>query len=150
VLETEFGPRVAATGHVLELVVDGPVFARGDEGRVLQIGRNLIENAITHTPPGTAITVTAGTEGDRAVLSVADDGPGIPDDARQAVFDRFYRLGGTVASGSGLGLAIARELAELMGGDIELESRPGLTRFTLVLPSEAGRPAETLVVARRG
>jgi two-component system, OmpR family, sensor kinase len=149
-LETEFGPRAAATGHLLELAVDGPVFASGDEGRVLQIGRNLIENAITHTPPGTAITVTARTEGHRAALSVADDGPGIPGDAREAVFDRFYRLGGTVASGSGLGLAIARELAELMGGDIELESRPGLTRFTLVLPSEAGRPAKTLVSARRG
>jgi signal transduction histidine kinase len=150
VLETEFGPRVAAAGHTLELDVEGPVFARGDEGRVLQIGRNLVENAITHTPPGTAITVTVRTDGDRATLAVTDDGPGIPAEAWVAVFDRFYRLGGAVASGSGLGLAIARELAELMDGELELESRPGLTRFTLVLPSEAGRPAETLVSARRG
>ena len=150
VLETEFGPRVAAAAHTLELDVDGPVFARGDEGRVLQIGRNLVENAITHTPSGTAIVLTARTRGSTATLSVADDGPGIPDEAREAVFDRFYRLGGTVASGSGLGLAIARELAGLMDGELELESRPGLTRFTLVLPSEAERPAETLFAARRG
>ena len=150
VLETEFGPRVSASGHTLEVDSLGPVFARGDEGRVLQIGRILIENAIVHTPYGTAITLTARTEGGRALLAVSDDGPGIPEEARQAVFDRFYRLGGAVASGSGLGLAIARELAELMDGQLELDSRPGRTRFTLVLPSEAGRPAERLVPARRG
>jgi signal transduction histidine kinase len=147
VLETEFGPRVVTEGHTLELDNGGPVFARGDEGRVLQIGRILVENALIHTPPGTAISLRARTDAGRATLSVADDGPGIPDDAREAVFDRFYRLGGAVASGSGLGLAIARELAELMDGELELESRAGLTRFTLVLPSEAGRAAETLVPA---
>ena len=67
-------------------------------------------------------------------------GPASPRTA-DAVFERFYRLDGTVASGSGLGLAIARELAELMGGRIALESRPGWTRFTLVLRSaDAPRP----------
>ena len=115
---------------------EGPVFARGDEARVLQIGRILVENAIVHTPPGTTVTVTTGLVGGRATLSVSDDGPGIPGDSQDAVFDRFYRLGGTVASGSGLGLAIARELAELMGGTIELVSGPGETRFTLVLAAD--------------
>ena len=133
--------------QTLELDAGRPVAARGDETRVLQIGRILVDNAIVHTPPGTAIRVSVEAEGNRATLSVTDDGPGIPDDDRQAVFERFYRLGGTVASGSGLGLAIARELAELMDGRVELESRPGLTRFTLVLPSEAGRSAPTLVSA---
>jgi signal transduction histidine kinase len=105
---------------------------------VLQIGRILVDNAIVHTPAGTSIRLIVSGSGSRATLAVIDDGPGIPEDARQVVFERFYRLGGTVASGSGLGLAIARELAELMDGHVELESRPGWTRFTLVLPSEAG------------
>jgi signal transduction histidine kinase len=61
------------------------------------------------------------------------------------VFERFYRLDGTVASGSGLGLAIARELAELMGGRIELDSQNGWTLFTLVLSADVGdREPETL------
>ena len=53
------------------------------------------------------------------------------------MFERFYRVEGAVASGSGLGLAIARELAELMGGEVELEASNGATRFSLVLPAQA-------------
>ncbi len=132
-LTTEFGPRSAAAGHLLELEASEPVAVLADEERVLQIGRILVENAVVHTPPGTAVRIAAGTQGSRALLSVTDDGPGIPEESQNAVFERFFRLGGTVASGSGLGLAIARELAERMGGRIELESQPGLTRFTLVL-----------------
>jgi signal transduction histidine kinase len=70
-------------------------------------------------------------------LAVVDDGPGIPPDAQTHVFERFFRLEGTVAAGSGLGLAIAREVAGLMEGRIELESRAGVTRFTLLLPADA-------------
>ena len=145
-LVAEFGPRAATSGHELELGDAGAhaaqaVHARGDEARVVQIGRILVENAIVHTPPGRTVTLSAEVAGGRATLTVTDDGPGIPDQARTQVFERFYRLDGTIASGSGLGLAIARELAELMGGRIELESRPGLTRFTLVLAAAAaGRP----------
>jgi signal transduction histidine kinase len=140
VLATELGPRASASGHRLELDSPYPVHARGDEGRVLQIGRIIAENAIVHTPPGTTVTITTGLDAGRASLSVSDDGPGIPDESRDAVFDRFVRLGGTVASGSGLGLAIAREIAELMGGRIELRSRPGSTRFTLVLTADSAVP----------
>jgi signal transduction histidine kinase len=150
VLAAEFGPRVSAAGHTLELDVRAPAYARGDETRVLQIGRILVENAIVHTQPGTSIGLTVAAEGERAMLVVSDDGPGIPDEARQAVFERFYRLGGRVASGSGLGLAIARELAALMGGRIELESREGSTRFTLVLAGEAAARAGILEAARKG
>jgi signal transduction histidine kinase len=74
----------------------------------------------------------------RAELAVEDEGQGIPEEHEEQVFERFYRLEGGVASGSGLGLAIARELAELMGGTIELDSRPGRTRFALILPSASG------------
>jgi signal transduction histidine kinase len=142
---SEFGPRAAASDHPLEAAGDGVVPARGDEERVLQIGRILVENAIVHTPPGTTIRVSAAVDGRRATLTVADDGPGIPRDVQNQVFERFYRLDGTLASGSGLGLAIARELAELMGGRIELDSQNGWTLFTLVLSADAGdREPETL------
>ena len=65
-----------------------------------------------------------------------DDGPGIPISQREAVFARFYRVEGGMASGSGLGLAIAREIARLMGGDVRLDSESGPTVFTLDLPAE--------------
>ncbi len=143
-LATEFGPRLAAQRHPLELSVQGQVGALADEERVLQIGRILVENAVVHTPEGTTVRIGAGREGSRALLWVEDDGPGIPAESQQEVFERFFRLGGTVASGSGLGLAIARELAELMGGRIELESLPGRTRFMLALTAESQpRPSET-------
>jgi signal transduction histidine kinase len=149
VLATELGPRAAAAGRRLDLDTSGPVHARGDEARVLQIGRILAENAIVHTPAGTTVTLATGLDDGRATLSVSDDGPGIPEESRDAVFDRFVRLGGTVASGSGLGLAIAREIAELMGGSIDLRSRPGSTRFTLVLTADSVVP-EPAVPARKG
>ena len=119
---------------------------------MLQIGRILVENAIVHTPAGTTVTVEAAAAGGSRDAGGHRRRPGHPRRRRsEAVFERFYRLGGTVASGSGLGLAIARELAELMDGRIELESRPGFTRFTLVLPADAGtQAARALVAAEKG
>jgi len=136
-LLTEFSARATASGR--ELTYEGPISAPAiaDEERVLQVGRVLVDNAIVHTAPGTAIKVVVAVDNDEAKLSVCDDGPGIPAEAHDQVFERFFRLEGGVASGSGLGLAIARELAELMGGRIELESRAGATRFTLVLRADA-------------
>jgi signal transduction histidine kinase len=128
--------RGRADDHAVELAT-GPVAAEGDAERVLQIGRILLENALVHTPPGTVVRVSTALEGARATLTVADNGPEIPLEARKQVFERFYRLDGTRASGSGLGLAIARELAEVMGGRIELDAEDGWTRFTLVLRAEA-------------
>ena len=134
---SEFGPRSLVSGHAIEVAADLPVVARGDSERVLQIGRILVENALRHTPGGTTVRVSAARDGFRATLTVADDGPGIPREAWNQVFERFYRLDGSVSSGSGLGLAIARELAELMGGRIELDSQNGWTLFTLVLAADA-------------
>ncbi|HEY4346094.1 MAG TPA: HAMP domain-containing sensor histidine kinase [Gaiellaceae bacterium] len=150
VLSVEFAPRVVKVGDRLEVGGSDPALARGDETRVLQIGRILVENAIVHTPPGTTIHLRAEVTGSRATLAVGDDGPGIPDEARQAVFERFYRLEGRVASGSGLGLAIARDLAGLMGGRIELDSKSGSTCFTLALPADVPQAAQTLEAARKG
>lgn len=135
-LAEEFHAVALSSDH--ELAVNGgttEVTALGDEERVLQIGRILVENALIHTPPGTPIRLAATRRDGSALLSVEDEGPGIPPEHSGQIFDRFYRLEGSVASGSGLGLAIARELAELMGGSVELEPAPGRTLFSLVLPA---------------
>ena len=134
-LAADLGPLAAATGHVVESTVHGQPWAAADDERVRQIGRALVANALVHTPAGTHVTIRAHRVGDRAELVVEDDGPGIPDGAQEAVFERFYRAEGGVASGSGLGLAIAKELAALMEGAVRLESRPGRTVFTLELPT---------------
>jgi two-component system OmpR family sensor kinase len=127
----------AASGHVLDTDAEGEVWALGDEERVLQVARAIVVNALSHTPSGTRVTVRVRRRAERAELAVVDDGPGIPAAQREAVFDRFYRVEGGIASGSGLGLAIAKELARLMGGSVRLESRPGHTVFTLDLAAEA-------------
>jgi signal transduction histidine kinase len=143
-LAAEFGPRAAAAEHRLEVATESGE-AHGDAERVLQIGRVLVENALVHTPPGTTVRVSSAVDGGRATLTVANDGPGIPREAQQQIFERFYRLDGARASGSGLGLAIARELAEVMDGRIELDSQNGWTLFTLVLRADVPDRAAELV-----
>jgi len=133
-LAEEFGPIAQAGGHELDAVVGVETGAMGDEERVRQIGRVLVENALHHTPTGTGVRVRARVNGEFAELTIEDDAGGIPARHSQHVFDRFYRIEGTLASGSGLGLAIARELAGLMDGDIALRSSLGRTAFTLTLP----------------
>jgi signal transduction histidine kinase len=135
-LAEEFHPVAQGTEHSLQATASEPVFADADELRVLQIGRILVENALLHTPPGIAVRVRASLRDGQAVLEVEDEGPGIASEQLNQLFERFYRLDGTRASGSGLGLAIARELAELMDGTIEVDSRPGQTVFRLALPRE--------------
>jgi two-component system, OmpR family, sensor kinase len=112
--------------------------ARCDPDRVAQIIRILIDNALTHTPQGTKVTITALRERGSAQVIVGDDGRGIDRRSQQKVFERFYS--GDAAAGSGLGLAIAAELADRMGGDLQLVSRRGFTAFTLTLPPD-GRAA---------
>jgi signal transduction histidine kinase len=139
-LVEEFGPAARAGGNELELEEHRGAVADADELRVFQIGRILVENALLHTPPGTAVRVRALQRDGSAVLEVEDEGDGIPPAQRDQLFERFFRLDGTRASGSGLGLAIAKELAELMNGRIAVDSQPGRTVFALVLP--LGRAAE--------
>jgi signal transduction histidine kinase len=136
-LVAELDHVAAVSGHVLQSQVDEDVWCGADENRVIQVGRALSVNALVHTPPGTRVVVRAARRGARARLEVEDDGPGIAPGQQEAVFERFYRVEGGRASGSGLGLAIARELARLMRGSVQLESKPGRTVFTLDLPGGA-------------
>lgn len=133
-LVEEFGPAARAGRHELELEEHRGAVANADELRVFQIGRILVENALLHTQPGTAVRVRALRRDGSAVLEVEDEGDGVPTGHREQLFERFFRLDGTRASGSGLGLAIAKELAELMEGEITMDSVPGRTVFALVLP----------------
>jgi two-component system, OmpR family, sensor kinase len=142
-LAEEFHAVALSSDH--ELAVDGGdavVTALGDEERVLQIGRIFVENALIHTPPGTPVRIATALRNGSAVLMVEDEGPDIPAEYSGQIFDRFYRLEGSVASGSGLGLAIARELGELMGGSVELEPSPGRKLFSLTLPAA---PADSAI-----
>jgi signal transduction histidine kinase len=144
-LVDELTPLAEATGHRLVLETDPDAWAVADEERVLQIGRALAGNALTHTPAGTEIRITSAQVDGRAELAVSDDGPGIPREHADRIFDRFYRVEGPHASGSGLGLAIARELAERMGGTVELASASGRTTFTLSLPATSVAAGELAV-----
>ena len=138
-LADEFAAVALSSDHPIAVDAgDGPVEALADETRTLRIGRALLDNAIRHTPGGTAIRLSAEQADGHAVLRVEDAGPGIPPQQAHQVFERFHRAEGAHASGSGLGLAIARELAYAMGGRVVLESTAGRTVFSLELPS-AGR-----------
>jgi signal transduction histidine kinase len=132
----EFEPALAGHDARLEVGAEPGVVATADPDRVAQILRILIDNALTHTPEGTAISVAAQSRDGTAGLVVTDDGPGIEPRSRERVFERFYT--GDEVSGSGLGLAIARELALRMGGTLELRARRGRTEFELRLPAAGG------------
>jgi two-component system, OmpR family, sensor kinase len=144
----EFRPAAKLHGSKLQVRGRGQAVALADANRVSQIIRILIDNALTHTPEGTTVTVTA-VRGDRsAELIVGDDAKkGIDPRAIDRVFDRFYT--GDTATGSGLGLAIADELAARMGGGLEVASRRGHTAFTLRLPpaKRRGRAIEPVEAA---
>jgi two-component system OmpR family sensor kinase len=106
---------------------------------VRQVIRILLDNALTHTPEGTKVTVTTYSVNRRAELTVSDDGPGIPRRVQNRIFERFYTADS--AGGSGLGLAIARELAQRMQGGIAIASSKRFTAFTLDLPRSRTVPA---------
>jgi signal transduction histidine kinase len=135
-LAKEFQPAAQHHRSRLELrSAAEAAFAYGDPGRVAQIIRILLDNAFTHTPEGTAVTMTTLRQNGATELIVSDEGPGIVPQDRERVFERFFS--GDVAGGSGLGLAIARELAARMDGSLAVTSNKGFTAFTLALPAQA-------------
>jgi two-component system OmpR family sensor kinase len=130
----EFEPALAAHDSHVELrLPPAPVEVVADPERVAQVMRILIDNAITHTPPGTDLVVSASRRGDRARLGVGDFGPGIHRTMLPRIFEPFVTSDD--AQGSGLGLAIAGELADRMDGRLAVDSQPGRTTFTLELPA---------------
>lgn len=110
--------------------------ATGEFRRVLQVLLNLLGNAIRYSPDHSQIWIRVDREGDRAMVTVADQGQGIDAEQQAVVFEKFERLGRTDSGGSGLGLYIARRLARAMDGELTVDSAPGQgARFTLSLPA---------------
>jgi signal transduction histidine kinase len=116
-----------------------PAAARGDARWLRRAIDNLVDNAIKFTPSGTTVTVTTRRTGATARVSVLDEGPGIPAEARDAVFDRFRRLDASrtrATGGSGLGLSIVREIARAHGGSVRVQPGPhGGSLFVLAVPA---------------
>ncbi|MGB2922238.1 MAG: HAMP domain-containing sensor histidine kinase [Mycobacterium sp.] len=133
---------IAGPDHAWELdLPDEPVMVAGDEARLHQVLANLLANARTHTPPGTAVTTSLAVS-DRAdvVLTVLDDGPGVPAWLQPDVFERFARGDSSRSrrgGSTGLGLAIADAVVRAHGGTIAVHSVPGRTEFTVRLPGNA-------------
>ena len=139
------GPARAERGNGLELALDGgPLLATGIESRLVQVFQNLLDNALSFSPSGAPVTVRAARENGTLAVTVDDEGPGIPEENLDSVFERFYtqrpeseRFG----SHSGLGLAIARQIVEAHRGSIAASNRydgnGGIAgaRFTVRLPA---------------
>lgn len=101
---------------------EGPVWVRGHPEALFRAVRNLIENAIRHTPNGGSVDVEVWTD---CVVRVLDDGPGVPEGERESIFGRFWRRDRHDAGGRGLGLAIVARVAEAHGGSITVDNRRG-------------------------
>lgn len=155
VLDAVTDARAAGPGHhwVLDLPEE-PVTVPGDAPRLHQVLANLLANARGHTPVGTTVTVTLASEGEgegegdgagaagagTVRIGVHDDGPGVPDDIRSGVFERFTRAEhrrhpDAPGGGAGLGLSIVAAVVEAHGGGVDLDSAPGATTFTVRLPA---------------
>jgi signal transduction histidine kinase len=108
-----------------------PVRVRGNAAMLFQAVRNLVENAIAHTPEGTTVEIVVGDDGK---VRVIDEGPGVPPNERELIFRRFWRRDRTRTNGSGLGLSIVARIAEAHGGSIRVEDgAAGGAMFTLSL-----------------
>ena len=131
-------------GASMKLEAPRAAWVRGDPDSLAQILRILLDNALRFAPSGTVVTVSVRERGNHRDLAVCDGGPGIPDEDRERIFERFQR-GSQVPTGAGfgLGLAIGRELAHRMSGQLRLSSTVSPTCFTLELPAAHTAPASS-------
>jgi two-component system OmpR family sensor kinase len=138
VIDSVSDAHAAGRGHVWKMDLPSrPVVVDGDEPRLHEVIANLLTNARVHTPEGTTVTAELGVDGDDAMIVVADDGPGIPDDLQPLLFERFARGDSSRSrhtGSTGLGLAIVQAVVVAHGGSVEVDSEPGSTRFIVRLP----------------
>lgn len=116
----EIAPAALGRGVHLELTEGEAVVVRGNPVLLRILLRNLIDNAVRHTPPGTSVWINVRQEQGQGCLSVSDNGPGIPEPERARLAERFYRPLGTRASGSGLGLSIVKRIAEIHAASLQI------------------------------
>jgi two-component system OmpR family sensor kinase len=130
----ELGP--VADGHNLAVDADEAV-VEGSRDELHRMALNLMENALRHTPAGTRVRARVVAEDDEVVLTVQDNGPGIPPELRERIFERFVRGAGDRGSSSGLGLSIVRAVAQSHGGSVDFEDATPGARFIVRLPRAA-------------
>lgn len=143
IVDTVSDAHAADHDHVWDLdLPEEPIQAIGDSARLHQVLVNLLANARVHTPAGTTVTVALAAEGERAIVTVRDDGPGIPEEFQARLFERFargdssrYRDSSRGGTGStGLGLAIVQAVVSALHGDVTVSSEPGRTEFRVSIP----------------
>jgi signal transduction histidine kinase len=137
----------SARGHAFDLRFDaGLPLVETDEAKVHQILSNLVENALKYSPPDTRLTIRGAVMGDGLVVSVEDEGAGIPEDAQDRIFERFYQVDSSATrrvGGTGLGLYICRKMSDAIGGRLWLErSGPEGTVFRLWVPEHPSTDTE--------
>jgi len=136
----DLAPQAEARDQKIEVVINpGAESVRGDPAKLHDALRNLVGNAVNYAPEQTSIVIEAAKADGAIAISVADEGPGIPEEDLGRVFERFYRVDKSRArdpGGTGLGLAIVRHLVELHGGRVRAENRPdGGAKFTMTIPN---------------
>jgi len=130
----ELGP--VAGDHALEVDADEPAVVSGAKDELHRLVLNLMENAVNHTPDGTRIHAAVRRENGHVRVVVEDDGPGVPPEVRDRLFERFVRGRGDRGGSTGLGLAIVRAVSESHGGSVRLEGNsPHGARFVVTLPA---------------
>ena len=138
IVDSASDAHIAGPDHQWALdLPDEPVVIRGDEARLHQVLANLLANARTHTPSGTSVTTALAVDANTAVLTVTDDGPGIPVWLQPEIFERFARGDSSRSrrgGSTGLGLAIVAAVVRAHHGSIDVQSVPGRTEFVVRLP----------------
>jgi two-component system, OmpR family, sensor kinase len=138
--------RAVAPNRPIDYSPNGTILVPGDEARLRQVLANLLQNANRHTPPGTPVHVQVLDGDDEAVIEVADEGPGMPSDDANRVFERFWRSDPSrtrASGGAGLGLAIVAAIADAHGGRAEVQSTAGQgATFRVHLPHTAPTAAD--------
>jgi signal transduction histidine kinase len=142
-------PLTVARGRTIAFAdCSQPIRTKGNPSAIGDAVRNIVENAISHSPRGSEVTISVHSDGR---IEVADHGPGIPADQRSKIFDRFWRGKTTVSPGAGLGLAIVREIMKAHQGTVEVRDNPGggavfTLRFPLLDTSNLA-PERSLAIA---
>jgi two-component system, OmpR family, phosphate regulon sensor histidine kinase PhoR len=136
----DFAPAAVERSIGIRVSVEGSPVVSGDKRRLSQVVRNLVDNAIKFSPDGGVVTLGAASAIGTSILSVADQGPGIPRTEQDRIFQRFYQVDRSRSKtrpGTGLGLAIVKHIVQLHGGTVEVESELGRgSIFRVKLPAD--------------
>lgn len=136
-------PVLTSHGNTAVLHVDEDFMIYGDSDKLARVFTNVLKNAAAYSYPNTDIHITAQKDDDTATITFQNQGDTIPPNRCREIFEKFYRLDDARKSdtgGAGLGLAIAKEIIDLHGGSITVESRDQVTSFLITLPAHNTEP----------